>query len=551
MLSDDDAKCEQHFVNTTTRNHDGRFIVRIPLKFNPLNLGDSKQLATKRLNNLHTKNTLDPNYKLLYIDFMNEYKELNHMTQVKNIDHSKIYYFLPHHGILRENSLTTKMRVVFNGSAITSSGWSVNDLQYTGPTIQNDIFNILLRFRQRRYVITADIEKMYRQIEIHSDDRNLQHILWSEGPNEPINIFALNTITYGTKSAPYLAIRCIKQLGKENQNIYPDAANIILNDFYVDDLITSFDSKVKAIQTCKQIIQILDSAKFPLRKWVSNDPTITSTLSNSNDPINSIRLGDNQKFKTLGILWSGHRDILTYEIPRLHDKTIITKRVILSDVAKIFDPLGLLSPCIILAKIIIQKLWLNKLDWDDETPDLIKNQWINFQKNLPILEKLEIQRHITCKKPTNIQIHGFCDASQKAYGACIYVRSINATNEIQTHLLCAKTKVAPLKILTIPRLELCSALLLAKLYNKVKHALSINASYYLWSDSTIVLSWLHNHPSKLQTFVANRICEIQNTTNVENWRHVKSKQNPADLCSRGAFPDSLQNSHLWWFGPSW
>jgi Reverse transcriptase (RNA-dependent DNA polymerase). len=192
------------------------------------------------------------------------------MSLLKPFDKSKLAFYLPHHGVLRKESLTTKLRVVFDGSAKSNSGFSINDLQYAGPSIQNDIFSILLRFRQHTLVMSADIEKMYRQILIHPDDRHLQRIVWRNNSNESVSVYELNTVTYGTKSAPYLAIRCLKQVAYEFQDQFPIASEIILRDFYVDDLITGFDSEEEAITICKEIIFILNSVRFPLRKWTSN-----------------------------------------------------------------------------------------------------------------------------------------------------------------------------------------------------------------------------------------------------------------------------------------
>lgn len=264
----DDKECEQHFQETVSRNPDGRFIVRISLRYDASQLGDSRQIALKRLLQLEHRFVQNPTLKQLYVSFMTEYRSLGHMS-LSESDGSKINYFLPHHGVLRD-SLSTKLRVVFDGSAASDSGWSVNDLQFIGPPVHTEQFSILLQFRQHPFAVCADITKMYRQILVHPDDR----CLWRDDAGKEVCSYTLNTVTYGTASAPYLAIRCLRQLAADVKEQFPVASTLIINNFYVDDLIVSFASVNEAIVTCQQISQILSSACFPLRKWVSNNPKI-------------------------------------------------------------------------------------------------------------------------------------------------------------------------------------------------------------------------------------------------------------------------------------
>lgn len=169
---------------------------------------------------------------------MREYETLNHMSEVDPNKSSGVTYYLPHHAVIKQTSTTSKIRVVFDGSAKATNNVSLNDILLVGPTIQEDLYNILLRFRTHHVVLIADIEKMYRQIDVHPDDRNLQHILWRENSASRLKTYSLNTVTYGTSSAPFLAIRTLKQLAMDEGHLYPKAANALLNDFYVDDCLT-------------------------------------------------------------------------------------------------------------------------------------------------------------------------------------------------------------------------------------------------------------------------------------------------------------------------
>lgn len=554
FYSAEEQTCETHFMQTHTRDTNGRFIVRIPLKETASNLGDSKQIAIKRFHLLEKRLAKDNNLKLAYSGFIKEYEDLKHMSNITNHvknDDFKTAYYLPHHAVWNPNSTTTRLRVVFDGSAKTTNGNSFNDIQMIGPTIQDDLISIIMRFRKHKYVMTADITKMYRQVLVHEEDRSMQRILWRPDISQPINCYELNTITYGTASAPFLAIRCLQQLAHENAEQYPVASSVILHDFYVDDLLTGTETVEEAVTLRNEVTGILESGGFMLRKWVSNNPRILKdkVLDSSNDVL---ILGDHEVIKTLGVTWQASSDTIKYNIKNCDDTKSVTKRNILSSIAQIFDPLGLLGPTTIIAKIILQRLWQYRLSWDESIPNDLYTQWIQFKNQLHILNKISIPRHVICNNPIKIQLHGFCDASEMAYGACIYIKSLDILGNSQIKLLCAKTRVAPLKTTTIPRLELCGALLLSRLVQKVVNSLNISFDeHFYWCDSTIVLAWINTSASQLKTFVANRIAEIQSLTNLKNWNHVISGDNPADLLSRGVNPNNLIKSNIWWNGPIW
>lgn len=200
----------------------------------------------------------------------------------------------------------------------------------------------------------------------------------------------------------------------------------------------------------------------------------------------------------------------------------------------------------------MQRLWSENLTWDQPVTPELQGLWHNFCDKLPILNDFSIARHVLCEEPIVIELHGFCDSSERAYGACIYARTINKNGVILSHLLCAKSRVAPIKCLTLPRLELCGAVLLSRLMKKTAETLTvpINKICY-WTDSSIVLSWISKEPVTWSVFVSHRVSDIQQCTNVTEWRHIKGEENPSDLISRGCSPAKLINSDLWWHGPCW
>ncbi|XP_075150820.1 uncharacterized protein LOC142224927 [Haematobia irritans] len=200
----------------------------------------------------------------------------------------------------------------------------------------------------------------------------------------------------------------------------------------------------------------------------------------------------------------------------------------------------------------MRDIWSSKVDWDHPIPCELLATWKNFLENYPSIERIRIPRWVQYQPGCEVQLHGFCDASEKAYAAAVYIRSETPDGVVQIHLLTAKSKVAPLKTISIPRLELCGAVLLADAIESLMEIFPIpNIKIFCWTDSMIVLAWLKKPAFSWKTFVANRVSRISEVVNVDNWFHVESKQNPADLASRGAYPSEMFENELWWRGPSW
>ncbi|XP_033361548.1 uncharacterized protein LOC117239823 [Bombus vosnesenskii] len=202
--------------------------------------------------------------------------------------------------------------------------------------------------------------------------------------------------------------------------------------------------------------------------------------------------------------------------------------------------------------MLLQRIWSSKIDWDESLPIELHTEWERYYAQLPLLNNVRFPRKAIIESAMEIELHGFCDASEKVYGACIYLRTLNTNGRVWTQLLTAKSKVAPLKCQTIPRLELSGALLLTSLMSTIQQALShkITRTIY-WTDSTIVLHWLNTSPHTLKTFVANRVSEIQTKTSIRDWRHVPTDDNPADLISRGQTPEEFLRPTIWQHGPVW
>ncbi|XP_045511043.1 uncharacterized protein LOC123705961 [Colias croceus] len=345
VRSQNDIACEKYFLNTTTRLESGRFCVKLPLKDSPDCLGDSYSQAKKRFLNLEQRFRRNKELESKYVEFIREYADMGHLSESPTLIPNPSY-FLCHHAVIKENSESTKLRVVFDGSAPTTSGSSVNGILMVGPNIQDSLFSILVRARQHKFILTGDIAKMYRQVQIESSDQNLQLILWREDESQPIKTLRLSTVTYGTASASYLSTRCLWQVGQECGDEI--IKNIIQHDFYVDDLITGCDDEDQLKYIQNSVSNALNSACFPLRKYKTNSKNLFQNLHE----INTEHLTISESSSTLGLCWDPSKDAFSFpiEIPLLSDK--ITKRLILSSSFRIFDPLGLLSPCIIQPKIL-------------------------------------------------------------------------------------------------------------------------------------------------------------------------------------------------------
>lgn len=551
-LTHEELQCEQIFASTYSRTESGRFVVTLPFKLESPQLGNSKRNALSSLASLERRFVRQPTLRKEYADFIHEYASLGHMELTTTEPLDKDCYYLPHHAVFKE-STTTKLRVVFDASRSTHLGPSLNDKLLVGPKLQDDLIDILTRFRTYKYAFTCDIAKMYRQVLVEDKQCDFQRILWRDSERESIKCYRLKTVTYGTASASYLATKALQQLAKDESNKFSLASQVALSDFYVDDLISGSNDLSEALQMQKELGLLMNAGGMQLRKWTSNCNDILEAVPLEHRECTfPLEIHGEESVKTLGLFWYPNLDYFGFKVDL--GKTIepLTKRVVLSQASKLFDPLGLLAPVIISAKIFLQKLWINGLDWDEELSTELSNTWNKYKMELPLLNELKVPRWFGDCNNNLEQIHGFCDASEVAYGAAVFIRSVNNNGTVCVTLVASKTRVAPVKKLSIPRLELCGAHLLATLLDHVKLSLRLpNAQCFAWTDSTVVLAWIQKPSHIWKTFVANRVSEIQSLTNPTIWRHVPGTDNPADCASRGVYPSEIINCSLWFNGPRW
>lgn len=552
-LSHEDQQCDDFFRSTHRRSPEGRYIVRLPIREPLPDFSSTRTSALRVLQGMERRFHRDKEFQQLYSDFMSHYESLNHIAPVGYARSSRRpVSYLPHHGVLREASATTKLRVVFNGSTATPVGHTLNQYLMVGPNLLPRLADILLRWRRHRFVLAANVEKMYPQILVHEEDRDLQRIVWRHQEKDEVTDYRLNTVTYGLACAPFLAMRTLRQLADDEGERHPRGAETLRHDVYMDDVLTGAATLGEARQLQQELANICAAGGFPIRKWSANHLDLLADV-----PVEHRMQRESRDWlpadthPTLGLRWHPLMDDFAFCVADV-SVAIITRRSVLSLTARLFDPLGWIAPVTVSAKIALQSTWLQGIDWDTPLDEESARFWRTFQAELPLLRAIRVPRRIVIDLPDrDIELHGFADASERGFAAVVYLRQ-KAGNGWTVSLLAAKTKVAPLKQVSLPRLELCAATLLIRLAAYLRTTLGLQLiSVHCWSDSTVVLGWIKGHPGKWKTYVANRVSEIQTTVHDAHWRHVPGTQNPADCASRGLIPGTLASHDLWWTGPSW
>ena len=556
-LSAEERSVVNHFKVHHFRE-DGRFVVPLPRKPDAQPLGESRSQAVRRYLSLERSLTAKDQFADVD-DVMKEYFDMGHAERVPAADLSKPHhdtFYLPMHIVRKESSSTTKLRAVFDASAKSSTGVSLNDTLQVGPTVHSALIDVLLRFRSHRVALTSYISRMYRAVKLVPSDRDFHRFVWRSSPGEQLSDYRMTRVTFGVSASSFAANMSVKQNAIDFGVEYPLAAKAVNDSFYVDDCISGADTVDEAITLQQQLQELFSKAGFLLRKWRSSELTVLERIPPDLRDSQSMQQIPNtgEYTKTLGIEWNSSKDHFRLTIAKLPPIEHVSKRFLVSDVAKTFDILGWFSPTMIKVKILLQQLWELKVSWDDTVPPHIHADWLQWRAELDLLSRKLIPRYYFSKSVdvASIQLHGFCDASEQAYAGVIYLRMTGSDGSVEVSLVCSKTKVAPIKRLTIPRLELCGAHLLSQLLHHVQGVLHIpSTNVFAWTDSTIVLNWIVGNPRRFKTYVGNRVSSIVENIPPERWNHVNGTDNPADCASRGLFPSELLEHHLWWSGPEW
>ena len=484
------------------------------------------------------------------MNVFNEYENLGMIEEVlpNDINDDGIVLYLLHRAVFKDHSQTTKCRPVFNASLPGYNNISLNDCLLTGPPLQADLCEILLRFRRYQIAISADISKAFLQIGIKEPDRDVLRFLLPSEEGD-VRHMRFTRVPFGVTSSPFLLNATIQY----HLNKYDETPVIssLKEDMFVDNWVTGGDTVEEVTTKYKEGESVMKDANFTLSQWESNDKNISALFNDAMDE------GENRS-NVLGLLWKRNDDTFSFKCCTTEwEKLELTKRSVLSLISKVFDPIGQICPVTMYAKILFQELWRKGFNWDEVLPCEIQNQFKKWLMSNQKLSKFEMQR---CFFPgtkwnelKNVELIVFCDASLKGYGSCVYIRHQLDETTFDVAFVAARSRVAPMKIVTLPRLELLACLLGARLLYFILTALHLEniVRCYCYTDSTVALGWINSEPAQLKVFNANRVKEIQKLTDKESWNHVEGCENPADLITRGMLAEKLLENPIWLKGPQW
>ena len=472
------------------------------------------------------------------------------------IGEERLGWYIPYHVVFSSG----KYRLVFNCSFICD-GQNLNEELLAGPTLTPPLLDVLLRFRQGRVAVSGDITAMFHQVRLSPPERRVFRFLWWDEGRDNWVIMEWMVLPFGAACSPCCAVFALQKHAKDSKEQYPLVQHTIEQETYVDNQLASRDTIKEARELVNSTRQCLQSAGFQMVKYASSHPETVEHLPQevrSDRYVRSLARdqleGDPEP--ALGLHWDCKSDDL-YHPAKIPDHGPLTKRTALRTLASQFEPLGGIAPFTARAKLIVQELWMSKLDWDEEVTNLnILNRWHEWCSELVQVPLVRLRR---CYTPSHIDsasvtrtLHVFCDASERLYGAVAYMRSTDKQGGIHLSFVLAKCRVAPKRQLSIPRLELMAALLGAQLAQIVCQALTCDIqSTVMWSDSTTVLTWIRSDSCRFKVFVGTRIAEIQTLTEGDEWRYVPSKDNPADDITRGMSVSMLGKGSRWSEGPPW
>lgn len=477
--------------------------------------------------------------------------------------------YLPMSLVVNRNKTPVKTRNVYDASA-KYQGISLNDKLLMGPNLLVDMLKPLMRMRLFKYAFTADIKSMFHRVKICERDQQCQRILWRPEVDQPMQVFIQQVMLFGPKCSPFVSQIVKNRTAEKWSHKYPDAAKAITDFTYMDDMLTSETTEDAAINVAEGAIEIFKSINWDLVSFQSNSLEVLQALNPENVKQDLYELMTTEELnystKVLGVIWNPKIDAFTFQLNKNAFIKMVkdcglkpTKRDQCSTIARIFDALGFLSNCIILGKILLQRSWRHKLNWDEEVSDEEHREWTKWLNDLEKVTLLKIPRlrfrQFNISEASSLELHTFSDAGKEAFAAVSYmVATIN--NYRHVSFVMSKAKVAPIKLQTrtqiseMPRLEMLSCLIAARLTTTIKtfHQ-DFKMDTYHWTDSEIVLNWIKNDNIKLPRFAISPIEEIIELTGSENWNHVESKSNTADLATKFQKQNFGDINSPWFQGP--
>lgn len=517
---------------------DGKYTAKLPWKLNHLALPDNYFICYKRTRSTIDRLARDPILLSQYNKIIQDQLKYGFIEVVPN--DVKSLHFIPYHPVFKKSE-TTPIRIVYDCSCCIPGNLSLNDHLEQGSLMYNDIPSILIRFRLFPYACMSDLEKAFLQIGLHEVDRPFTTFLWLSNPLDPnseLLKYQFKVILFGARSSPFILCAVIWTHLKSNES---DISSHMLRDIYADNFLSSFIEESELLSYYHTSRSLMKSAGFNLRSWASN----SSILYNASRKENSY--SDNDIVQVLGLNWNTLQDEITFKTC-LYDSPLVTKREVLKYIGRLFDPLGLVNPLVVQAKIFIQKLWKLDVSWDQVVDLPLQLEWNTIVSSLIKISEIKFSRSFNFLECTHCQIHVFADASMSVYGAVSYLK---VGSNIK--LCMSKSRISPIKPFTMPKLELLGALICKRLGHYIHSVISsifTHIEIYLWEDNQSVLHWLHTE-KPLPKLISNILKKIHGIDIDVTWRYCPSADNPADILTRHCTYDTLYDNKLWWNGPSW
>ena len=541
---------EARIIEQSCVKVDDQWMIPYPWKKDPSLLPDNKEQAAKRLESTERRLKKNPQQAEAYDKQIKEMEEMNFSRKLTK-EEMEVYkgpvHYMAHHAVLRPESASTPVRIVFNSSS-SYQGHKLNDYWMKGPDLLNNLFGVILRFRERETAIVGDISKMYHRVLIPEEDQHVHRFLWRnlDESREP-DVYMKTVLTFGDKPAPAMAQIALKKTAEESKQESPQAAEVLERNVYMDDICASTDTTDEAGRLASDIDRVLARGGFRVKGWISNKNLKKQTEDEKMEGLNIFQ-GETEE-KVLGVVWNHRTDQLSFKVKALLEGKL-TKRKLLNQVARIYDPIGLATAFTIRCKIALQELWQKGVEWDDELPNEVAEKWTQLFQEMVELNNVKIPRCLLTADENHSEpmLCVFSDASQDAFGTCAYSRQIMQNDEIKVRFIAAKSRVAPLKQLTIPRLELQAAVLASRIAKSIQEESTIKfAETKFFTDSTIALAWIKSPSRQFKPFVSSRVGEIQSNTDPKQWNHIPGEHNVADDASRGIPVQELTNR--WIKGP--
>ncbi|XP_053699101.1 uncharacterized protein LOC128746075 [Sabethes cyaneus] len=547
LMSREDQRA-QSLLESRTRQINKRYESELLWKFDHVRLPDSKTMALRRWKCLEYRMHKDPRLADALQMKIQDHVSKGYVRKLTSeelaVSRERVWY-LPIFAVVNPNK-PGKTRLVWDAAA-TAHGISLNSLLMKGPDQLTSLLSVLIRFREFKVAVCGDIREMFHQVHMRTDDQHYQRFLWKSAEDSEPSVYIVQVMTFGACCSPSIAQYVKNRNAKLFERDHPEAFDAITRQHYVDDMLVSMETVDEAVALAQQVKNIHMQAGFEMRNWISNSSSVLVRLKEGTAEEKDMNIGEEATTeKILGMWWNTSTDCFTYKLSSRYDEAVLTgsrrpsKREVLRILMMVYDPIGFIAHLLMFLKTLLQEIWRTAVGWDDPIEDAQFAKWMIWLAVFPEMTKIKIPRcyRSVLSKKAEVEMHTFVDASESGFAAVVYFR-FREGDVIECSFVAAKTRVAPLKFLSIPRSELQAAVLY-----------SINVrKRYSWSDSKDVLCWLKSDHRRYSPFVAFRVSEILESTDIDEWRRIPARMNVADEGTKWARVPDLSENCRWFCGP--